>query len=178
MLSKTRLRLSIRPQLNLTELKCQVSLLMETLQRITPHVSSPAILHSTPIVSDVLPKKTNDRSKNESERGHVAQCTMKEKSSDDDRSFSLLLTNIDCDTSEDDVRTLVHRCLGVTFKENIKVVKLVSKRMDYSLLDYISFKIMLNSKYKNIAMLPSTWPPGIRFREFRCRTIETWKPLK
>lgn len=58
----------------------------------------------------------------------------------------------------------------------LKVVKLVSRRTDCRLLDYISFKVILKDRWKDLALSNSTWPNGIEFREFECRRKNAWKP--
>ncbi|XP_062534865.1 uncharacterized protein LOC134204057 [Armigeres subalbatus] len=90
-------------------------------------------------------------------------------------SFALLLTNIDSSVSEDDVQVMVSRCLGACDTECKSIRKLVPRWVDTSSLDYISFKIVLNRKWKSIAMMPSTWPRNVKSREFRQRQC-TWKP--
>lgn len=162
---------------DIAELKSQVSLIMDTLRLISSHSMSPSrtnIVHSTPKASDELMNGTCNNSC-DTERDPAEQSTT-EQTTTDEQAFSLLLTNIDSNTSENDVRIMVHRCLGVSEEDPVKVVKLVSKHTDCSLLDYISFKVLVKVKYKHIAMLATTWPTGIKFRKFNCRSTGTWRP--
>nr|XP_029712066.1 uncharacterized protein LOC115256982 [Aedes albopictus]XP_029715015.1 uncharacterized protein LOC115258760 [Aedes albopictus] len=93
----------------------------------------------------------------------------------ENENFDLLLTNIDGSVSEEDVQLMVCRCLGTRDNECINVRKLVPRWVDCSAFDYISFKIVLNRKWKSVAMMPSTWPRNIRFREFK-KVRFPWKP--
>lgn len=57
------------------------------------------------------------------------------------------------------------------------ITKLVPKTKNLKDLDYISFKIVLSSKWKEPALTAATWPKGVKFREFINRRGDTWKPL-
>ncbi|XP_021709635.1 uncharacterized protein LOC110679416 [Aedes aegypti] len=89
--------------------------------------------------------------------------------------FDLLLTNINATVSEEDVQRMVCRCLGARDNECNNVKKLVPRWVDCSTLDFVSFKIVLDRKWKPAAMMSSTWPKNIKFREFK-RRLCTWKP--
>lgn len=93
----------------------------------------------------------------------------------EDDSFDLLLTNIDGNVSEEDIQRMVARSLGARDNEIIHVKKLVPRWVDCSTLDYISFKVVLNHKWKVSAMLSATWPKNVRFREFR-KVRCPWRP--
>lgn len=160
----------------LAQLKLQVSAIMGTLDRIIPEdistVSTSAIqLHSTPIAAPAEVMSGTNMSY-ESENSRAVPSAVLEN----DASFALLLTNIHIATTENDVDSLVRRCLGVPAGDCISVIKLVPKQVDYRLLNYISFKIVLNRRCKDLAMCASTWPHGIKFREFVNRFADTWKP--
>ncbi|XP_062716299.1 uncharacterized protein LOC115265681 [Aedes albopictus] len=92
-----------------------------------------------------------------------------------DESFALLLTNIDGNVSEEDVQLMVARSLGAYDDECRNIKKLVPRWVDCSTLDYVSFKIILHCKWKPAAMMSTTWPRYVKFREFRRREC-TWKP--
>nr|XP_029710564.1 uncharacterized protein LOC115256359 [Aedes albopictus] len=93
----------------------------------------------------------------------------------EDESYDLLLTNIDGSVTEDDIQRMVFRSLGAHDNEFIHVRKLVPRWVDCSTLDYISFKVVLNRKWKSSAMLSTTWPQNVKFREFR-KIRCTWRP--
>nr|XP_029729300.1 uncharacterized protein LOC115266837 [Aedes albopictus] len=92
-----------------------------------------------------------------------------------EESFALVLTNIDGSVSEEDIQLMVARCLGASDAECRNVRKLVPRWVDCSTLDYISFKIVLNCKWKSTAMASATWPSNLKFRELK-RRESTWKP--
>lgn len=50
--------------------------------------------------------------------------------------------------------------------DDVKVDKLVPRGKDTSNLTFVSFKIGIAHELKEKAMTSSTWPLGIRFREF------------
>lgn len=167
----------------ITELKSQVSLIVNSLQRPPSDDSSAAnhlLRHSTPIVSSSK-KGTNTTYESDTRHQMTAQCDMQSTSQTtvdgtDGSCFSLLLTNIDNTTSESDIETMVSGCLGVPVGDCLNVRKLVSKRTNCRLLDYISFKVTLNDRWKDRAMSESTWPNGIVFREFQVQHRNVWKP--
>lgn len=89
--------------------------------------------------------------------------------------FWLYLSRISCDVTVEQVRALVSRRLGT---DDVNVVRLVGKGRDVSTLSFISFKIGLNTDVKAKALLPSTWPKGIQYREFidHRANVNFWKP--
>lgn len=154
-------------------LKTQVATIMDTLERIIPRDSSSVtddLPHSTPIATTNVTSGTNLSI--EHQRSGPNEAPERTR----DNCFSLLLTNIDTAVSEHEVESMVHRCLGVPIEDRINAKKLVPKRIDCRSLDYISFKIDLNWKWKDLAMCVSTWPSNIKFREFQRRPVTTWKP--
>lgn len=160
------------------ELKSQVSEIMDTLQGIVSHGISATkrdIVHSTPIAIADVQSKTNNSHNDEIIPDHDGLHETSETTTDE-RGFSLLLTNIDCYTTAKEVKTMIYSCLGVPADDRVSLVKLVSKNADYRLLDFVSFKVVLDWKWKDLAMRESTWPTGIKFREFRHRSTKTWKP--
>lgn len=162
----------------ITELKSQVSLVVDTLQRLaTNETQSTAFHHSTPVVAarGINARFEDAVERDDTETEH-AEPKENRQTVPNDRYFSLLLTNIDNGTCENDIERLVNRCLGATTGDCVEIVKLVSNRSDCSLLDYISFKVVLKWRWKDVALWTSTWPTGIVFREFRQRRCNVWKP--
>lgn len=164
----------------IAELKSQVSLIVDTLQRTSndTSVESLQLRHSTPITTakicvsnDVY--ECDTKNDNQSRR---SQPTDDVQTKVIGACFSLLLTNISNNVLEDDIEAMVCRCLGAPVEDCLNVVKLVSKRTDCRLLDYISFKVKLKEKWKDLALRNSTWPEGIEFREFEHRRKIVWKP--
>lgn len=96
------------------------------------------------------------------------QCTM-------DGEFSLLLTNIDVSATENDIHRMASQAIGIHYPERIAVTKLVSKWKCHK-VDFVSFKIVFDLKFKSRAMNASSWPRNIQFREFVYRSKNTWKP--
>lgn len=164
-----------------TELKDAIAGIRDTLSKLVPtdsptHTShDPILLHSTPVSSSLL-EGTNAcstfvKSNDDAQR---QQCTI------DGSNFSLLLTNIDVSVAECDIRGMVTQALGIdTLKpEYIDVTKLVPHWRSCNAVDYISFKVVLNNRWKNKAMNPSTWPKGVKFREFiKRQRNDAWKPI-
>lgn len=132
-----------------------------------------SVHHSTPVVPASMKRKLTDDNANATDQPELNECLYAESN---DHSFSLLLSNIDNATTESDIERLVCRCLGASTGDCIRIVKLVSSRTDCRLLDYISFQVILNIKILPCACQQSTWPDGIKFREFRHRQRNVWKP--
>ena len=65
-----------------------------------------------------------------------------------------------------DVKKIVSRCLDLGDDNTIEVIRLVAKGTDVSKLTFVSFKIGVDPCFKQQALLASSWPAGILFREF------------
>lgn len=78
--------------------------------------------------------------------------------------FWLYLSGFHPQVSVEDIQKVVEGCLNMS--DTVKAVKLVPKDKDLSRVTFISFKIGLPLDFKDTALLPETWPKGIRFREF------------
>lgn len=94
-----------------------------------------------------------------------------------DETFPLLLTNIDRGVTENEIAHLVSESLCAPKPECMNVTKLVPSWKNCEELDYISFKIVLPKRWKQLAMTATTWPRGLTFREFAHRKKNPWKPL-
>lgn len=66
--------------------------------------------------------------------------------------------------SNSDVQKIVARCLCTS--DAADVVRLVPKGKDTTNLTFVSYKIGLDPNLKELALEPSSWPVGIRLREF------------
>ncbi|XP_029731753.2 uncharacterized protein LOC115268007 [Aedes albopictus] len=156
-------------QRDVDELKAKVASILSVITSHENNHSDTRICHSTP-------NSSRQKEEGTSEIAHAFDTASRLPDSIcDDENFDLLLTNIDGSVSEEDVHLMISRCLGTFENERINVRKLVPRWVDCSALDYVSFKIVLNRKWKSAAMMSSTWPGNIRFREFkklRC----PWKP--
>ncbi|XP_029713426.1 uncharacterized protein LOC115260661 [Aedes albopictus] len=156
-------------QRDVDELKAKVASILSVITSHENNHSDTRICHSTPNSSRQKEEGTSEISNAFDTASRLPDSIC------DDENFDLLLTNIDGSVSEEDVHLMVSRCLGTFENERINVRKLVPRWVDCSALDYVSFKIVLNRKWKSAAMMSSTWPKNIRFREFkklRC----PWKP--
>lgn len=91
-------------------------------------------------------------------------------------SFALVLSNINSRVTDDEIDLLVSRSLGATESDSFEVTKLVPRWKVCAELDYVSFKIVLDEKWRRAAFSASTWPKPIRFREFVNRQPVTWSP--
>lgn len=157
------------------ELKHTVTEIMKTMNKFSTFDSTtgPPLIHSTPVASSSLQDGTNmngtELNNDESVR---QQCRNK------DRNFALLLTNIDASVDECDVYRMVTQALSFEAhnREYIDVVKLASRWNSHYAPDFISFKVIMDDRWRSKAMDPSTWPKGVKFREFIRKRIVTWKP--
>lgn len=159
----------------INELKIQISNITTMLsgysRRSTLEESLPLHQVSTPLSSpDALNEVLRESSANHTNEGIA--CTSTERQ----HSFSLLLSNVNSCVTEQDIDSLVSKSLGITDIDNRTVTKLVPKWKPCEELDYISFKVVLDEKWKTAALRSSTWPPTIKFREFINRQRCTWYP--
>lgn len=167
----------------LTDIKGKIASIMKTLSVIS-EVQKQSIqcppCHSTPINSPKLHEGSSgaNRDNRNSVNEHSSSSAASGRNSDGtkDGTFSLFLTNIDSHVNEEEINIMVSRSLGVTENEAIYVKKLVPKWKTNDALDYISFKVLLDDKFKPTALRADTWPTGITYREFIERPRNTWKP--
>lgn len=78
--------------------------------------------------------------------------------------FWLYLSGLNPQVSADDISKVVRSCLQT--EDDVKSIKLVPKNVDLTRLTFVSFKVGLPLTLKEVALRASTWPKGIRFREF------------
>lgn len=91
-----------------------------------------------------------------------------------DTRLELYVSNIATDVSENEVVQMVCESLGT--KEVFGIKCLVGSGTIISTLDYVSYKITVGAKFRSCALRSSTWPDGIRCREFRNTSKTTWRP--
>lgn len=77
--------------------------------------------------------------------------------------FWLYLSGIHPSVPDENIKQLAQESLGTN---ELTVAKLVPKDKDIRSLTFISFKIGMSSNLKEKAMSATTWPIGIKFREF------------
>ena len=163
----------------LTTMRLQITDIQNTLSLIVPTVKPATNVHSTPILSPSQINRTRQNPdvgasrENATESFNLTTLTASE-SVEKVKRFALFLSNIDGRVPEDSITQLVDNSLGINNVGEIKTTKLVPRWKDCNTLDYASFKIVLHDKWKELALNRSTWPPGVKFREFISH--ETWKP--
>lgn len=69
-------------------------------------------------------------------------------------------------TSESQIASLVTECLDMPSNISPKVIKLVPKGRDPTMLNFVSFKIGIHEQFKEKALSCESWPENIRFRIF------------
>lgn len=175
---------------DIATIKTQVADIIETIGSYSSMLSSSplsttAVRHSTPIQTSKVLDGTNSRHTftNEDMQSDVHDDRLQSTQIADDtnandshrdESCLLFLTNIDPQVTEREVKLMVCQCLNAPLEDLKSVKKLVPKGMQN--LDYVSYKIELNVKWKHRALEASTWPCGIKFREF-IRQSTPWKPI-
>lgn len=153
------------------ELKAQVAeivkilSLADGLQKSTPPKQS-----STPISSPECDGATNSANNSTSNVNRLCRDHGR------DHSFSLLLSNVDRRVTEQDIDRLVFERLGISNDECFKVTKLVPKWKAYEELDYISFKVDLDERWRKAAISTDTWPREVKCREFINQQRIVWSP--
>lgn len=103
-----------------------------------------------------------------------SNCSTSSPSCSASRYFWLYFTRIASFTTENDMRNLVRESLH--YDGRIFVRKLVPPWEDPATMDYVSFKIGIVNTLKDMAMDSSTWPKGLRFREFITIENTIWEP--
>lgn len=88
--------------------------------------------------------------------------------------LELYVSNIAVDVPENEVMQMVCKSLGA--REVLGVKRLVASGTNISELDYVSYKVTVDSRFRDYATRRETWPDGIRCREFRSGTKTAWRP--
>lgn len=83
----------------------------------------------------------------------------------------LFFTRLKNHVTEHDITKMVVDSLGPNVSAVVKLLKPAWK--DPSSLPYVFFKVGIEGCLKQTALLPSTWPAGIFFREFH---NHSWEP--
>lgn len=164
---------TVRDAIN--ELKNKVADITKTLDLIALKETSSSIRmaprHSTPISS----KLHNGSNVEYVSSHHEGRSDTQTSHRSTDPTFALFMTNIDSQVTEEEIGVMVCQCLAISSTECFAVTKLVPRGRPCSLLDYISFKVVISQHLKSRALSESTWPRGVRFREYENRQ-NTWKP--
>lgn len=154
---------------DVNELKNAVKGILNTLSNIAPNASTiaPNVLHSTPVSSYTL---FDGKNGNETIAGNDESVHRQRERTTNDDCFALFLSNIDPSATERDIHRMVSCALGTAEPDRLDVIKL-TRNTNMRMIDYVSFKVVVSSKWKNRALDPSTWPVKIKFREFVCDTL-------
>lgn len=141
-----------------------------------PVESTYSRLHSTPVSSCM----SLDASKVRSDSGDPFRKKDGCSTMNRDHVFSFVLSNIGNRVTEHDIDVLVSQSLKMTKSDYVEVTKLVPRWKSCKKLDYISFKVVLDEKWKSSALNVSTWPRKIKIREFvsRLNHDTSWYPTE
>lgn len=158
----------------INDLKCAVAKIADMLSNVIqkPTTTAAPPHHSTLVSSSELLSKTNDEISCEPVQ-HEPNNSLHALGSE---TFAVYLSNIDKCVTENDISVMVSRSLRAPLSCCNDVVRLVPKHKNTNTLDYVSFKVVLEASLKPLALSASTWPRQIKFREFKNRMNETWKP--
>lgn len=161
---------------DIAELKQQIAVIHQSLansavvfSRAEPNVDSPSLItnndaaESSPVSLPVPDTQVGTKATTR------LSCIVEQRCTND--RFWLFLTGIKNCVHERDILELATDALGT---DDVFVKKLVPAWKDSLSMPFISFKIGINVRLKGKALLPSTWPSGLRFREFR---NNYWEPL-
>lgn len=89
--------------------------------------------------------------------------------------FWLYLSRIHPSVKPESIEKLVRDC--VQNDGPIKVIPLVKKGADISRMSFISYKVGMDPKLREVALSSNTWPRGILFREFEDSSSKNmWMP--
>lgn len=101
--------------------------------------------------------------------GRLSSAAVEQRAPND--RFWLFFTRVKNYVTERQILEFVTDSLGT---DDAFVKKLVPAWKDTLSMPYVSFKVGVDVRLKETALLPSTWPAGLRFREFR---EDVWEPL-
>lgn len=162
---------------DVNQLKNTVAEIVQTLSQLV-NIPDPIAPHnrSTPTSSPKTFDGINEIISSTKQNPENVQLPTETDESLDENVFSLYLTNIDKRATENDISLMVARQLDVPLAECLEVVKLVPKWRNSNTLDFVSFKIVLDRQLKSTAMTASTWPKGVKYREFVNRFNGIWQP--
>lgn len=88
--------------------------------------------------------------------------------------INLYVTNIATDVTEDELKLMV--CESIGAEEVLSVKRLVPPWKNVSMLDYVSYKVSVEAKFRNSALKRSNWPREVWCREFRDYSNIAWRP--
>lgn len=158
----------------IVDLKSTVANVVATLAEITQKRRPLIPQHSSPISS--LEQHGVGENLERTDRNERTEVSSPSSRTEECSCFSLYLSRIHNSATENDVRQLVSHSLGAPLSNCLKVEKLVPKWKDTGTLEYISFKVELEKKWKPVALSSSTWPKAVKYREFVNRLNDTWRP--
>lgn len=101
-------------------------------------------------------------------RGSNANITSAES-----RRFWIFFTRVAKHVSTDAISDMVRKSLMLN--DHPEVMKLVPRWSNIENLRYVSFKVGVDWQYREKAIMESTWPAGLLFREFEHRDY-LWQP--
>nr|XP_029733376.1 uncharacterized protein LOC115269108 [Aedes albopictus] len=88
--------------------------------------------------------------------------------------FWIYLSRLHPSVKSDAVEKVTRECLNC---EDVRAIPLIKRGTDVNTLNFVSFKVGVDPKYRTAALDPSTWPRGILFREFEDnRSSNYWMP--
>lgn len=153
-------------------LRLDIAKINDTLSRIIRPINNDSTVNVA-TNSHVENEQHNEKMSDVLSSTRIHRSTLNE-SSQDCTEFSLFVSNIAPDVTNNQLKTLICEKLNIT--ESLPVKRLVSPWKDPASLQYISFKVDLDRKYKNIALDSTIWPRGVRCREFKSFQQSSWRP--
>lgn len=92
----------------------------------------------------------------------------------DRRKFWIFFTGVAKHVSCSEFSKMVVNCLQLD--DPPEVMKLVPRWRNPEEVHHVSFKVGVDLKFKETAVMKSTWPQGLLFREFIPRKLCNWEP--
>lgn len=92
----------------------------------------------------------------------------------DARKFWIFFTRVAKHVSVEAIKEMVSNSLRLNDPPD--VVKIIPHWSNFDNLRYVSFKVGVDWRYKDMAVRDSTWPAGLLFREFIRRESCYWEP--
>lgn len=165
-----------------SQLQCELTTLKQCFVDLQLTINSGSQTTDNSINTAMMPTSTpqatfdhgRTSSLNSNESSNLLMGSNAETTSRGCRKFWIFFTKVAKHVSVDAMREMVTNSLDI--HDPPDVVKLVPRWGNYENLKYISFKVGVDWKHKEKAVLESTWPAGLLFRQFVHRESYYWEP--
>lgn len=158
------------------ELQAEISSIKESFDKLQRTFNSGCqwISDNTVLPSTSTPQGNINRNNSFNDTSQLMVGSNAERVSTSPRTFWIFFTRVAKHVSSDTMRQMVSNSLQL--EDQPQIVRLVPHWINNESLRYVSYKIGVNWKYREKALLASTWPVGLQFRQFVHHEFNYWEP--